>query len=502
MEVVKINLNKKNAIYFVTKQTLHLFSLPPISGFVLPPVEKAMRKILINYFFSPERELKRTREDKFYMAGNVIFASLKAYHRGSPAVRDRITNLFLKNFLGFGEGDKARRKFQEEYGMDSPYFLTLSPEGRCNLLCKDCYAASVSKGLPNLSAATVERILQEVHEKWGRWFVVISGGEPFIWHDEGMDIIEIAKRHQVLYFLVYTNGTLINEKTAKRLAEAGNMTVAISVEGFEKETDERRGKGTFRRILAAFENLRCAGVPFGISVTATAANAELLLSEEMIKYYFNDQGALYGWIFQYMPIGRGVDVSWQVPPLIRRRMWEREQDLVRKERLFIADFWNGGTFSSGCIAGGRPGGYLYIDWNGNIYPCVFVPYWKDNINELYAQGKTLTDALFSDLFKNIRDWQQSYSYMKQPHCRGNEIRPCFIRDHYEKAREVFRETKVKPGYISAEDALRDAEYYNEMIQYDKEVAELLDPIWEELYLERQDERHRTHPQPNENSSKL
>ena len=332
--------------------------------------------------------------------------------------------------------------------------------------------------------------------------MVISGGEPFIWHDDGMDIIEIAKRHQVLYFLVYTNGTLINEKTAKRLAEAGNMTVAISVEGFEKETDERRGKGTFRRILAAFENLRCAGVPFGISVTATAANAELLLSEEMIKYYFNDQGALYGWIFQYMPIGRGVDVSWQVPPLTRRRMWEREQDLVRKERLFIADFWNGGTFSSGCIAGGRPGGYLYIDWNGNIYPCVFVPYWKDNINELYAQGKTLTDALFSDLFKNIRDWQQSYSYMKQPHCRGNEIRPCFIRDHYEKAREVFRETKVKPGYISAEDALRDAEYYNEMIQYDKEVAELLDPIWEELYLERQDERHRTHPQPNENSSKL
>jgi len=54
-----------------------------------------------------------------------------------------------------------------------------------------------------------------------------------------------------------------------------------------------------------------------------------------------------------MPIGRGVEVKRQVPPDIRRKMWEREQEIVRKERLFFADFWNSGPFASGCIAGVR-----------------------------------------------------------------------------------------------------------------------------------------------------
>jgi predicted heme/steroid binding protein len=189
-----------------------------------------------------------------------------------------------------------------------------------------------------------------------------------------------------------------------------------------------------------------------------------------------------------MPIGRGVDVSWQVPPLTRRKMWEWEQKMIREKRLFLADFWNCGTLSSGCIAAGRSGGYLYIDWNGNIYPCVFVPYWKDNVNDLLAQGQLLTDALFSDLFKGIRDWQRSYSYLQPPENRGNEIRPCFIRDHHKKAHEHFLNTAAKPAYSSAEIALHDPEYYQGMIEYDTKVAELLDPIWKKLYLEKQEEK--------------
>ena len=481
-----MKLNKKDTIYFVAKQTLHLLGLNVISKIFLPPIEKVACKFMVDHYWNPTTVgPRREREDKFYMVTNVIRAAIKAYKRGSPAVRDRMINLFLREFLGFSQTEKTRRKFKDKYGINPPGFLTLSPEGRCNLYCKDCYAASLPKGLPHLSAAIVERILQEKYEKWGSWFTVISGGEPFMWHDGGVNIIEIAKRHQEQYFLIYTNGTLINEKIAERLAEVGNIAVAISVEGFEKETDERRGKGSFRRILAAFEYLRKAGVPFGISVTPNSSNAELVVSEEMIKFYFDEQGALFEWIFQYMPIGRGVDVSWQVPPLVRRQMWFRQQELVRKERRFVADFWNGGTFSSGCIAAGRDGGYLYIDWSGNIYPCVFIPYWQDNVNELYVQGKTLTDALFSDLFKGIRAWQRSYNHLRPPHCRGNEIRPCFVRDHYKEAHELFLKTKAKFGCPSAEDSLYDPEYYNAMIQYGKEVADLLDPIWKSLYLEDQ-----------------
>jgi hypothetical protein len=44
-------------------------------------------------------------------------------------------------------------------------------------------------------------------------------------------------------------------------------------------------------------------------------------------------------------------------------------------------------------------------------------------------------------------------------------------------------TKAKPGYPSAALCLSDPEYYDAMIQYDDELAKLLDPIWEENYRE-------------------
>ena len=50
---------------------------------------------------------------------------------------------------------------------------------------------------------------------------------------------------------------------------------------FEEETDRRRGKGVFKKILTACENLRQAGVPFGISITSTAQNADRLLTDEV-----------------------------------------------------------------------------------------------------------------------------------------------------------------------------------------------------------------------------
>ena len=469
---------------FIAKQFANLSSITKAWKVMLPPLEKVAYKHFVDKGDPIGLGPRQEREDKFYIASNIVRAAFKAYDNGSPAVRDCMTKLFLREFLTKSKKRKEKmEKFNEEYGKMPPAFLTISPGGNCNLRCKDCYAASVTKGLPSLSFEDVERILNEKYDKWGSWFTVISGGEPFLWRDGDMDIIEVARRHPEQYFLIYTNGTLIDKEKAKRLAEVGNITTAISVEGFEKETDERRGKGTYKKILTAFENLRNAGVPFGISVTATPQNAELLISKEMIKFYFKEQGALYEWLFQYMPIGRGVEVDRQVSPELRTKMWAREQEIVRKDRLFFADFWNGGTFSSGCIAGARSGGYLYIDWNGNIYPCVFVPFWKDNIHDLKKKGKTLTDALFSDLFKGVRDWQLSYNYMRPPHSRGNEIRPCFIRDHHKEAHDLFIKTGAKPAYPSAELSLKDQNYYNKMVQYDGKLAKLLDPIWEEKYLE-------------------
>jgi len=165
--------------------------------------------------------------------------------------------------------------------------------------------------------------------------------------------------------MTYTNGTLITKDVARRIAECGNISPAISVEGFEKETDARRGEGTHRRIITAMENLRNAGVPFGISITITKKNAHVALSDDFVDFYFNTQGAMYGWIFQYMPIGRGVATELMITPEQRLDLFKREQELIEETDLFLVDFWNGGLDSVGCLSAGRPGGYFYIDWSGN-----------------------------------------------------------------------------------------------------------------------------------------
>ena len=131
--------------------------------------------------------------------------------------------------------------------------------------------------------------------------------------------------------------------------------------------------------------------------------------------------------------------------------------MLKEKKYCIADFWNSGVLADGCIAYGRNGGYLYVDWNGNIMPCVFIPYYEDNIKELYKQNKKLADALFSDLFVKGRKWQREYGLnnTKKP---GNWLMPCSIRDHWTNFRDKILTKNSKPEDEHAEQALKSEEY--------------------------------------------
>ncbi|MCD6517636.1 MAG: radical SAM protein [Candidatus Aminicenantes bacterium] len=200
-------------------------------------------------------------------------------------------------------GEKERRApFIKKFNFEPPGFVTISPGKRCNLHCIGCYASSSSANAEKLDYDIVSRIVQETHDSWGSHFTVISGGEPLMWRSQGKDIINLAADHPYTFFMMYTNGTLINETTASRLAEVGNLTPAISVEGLEKETDARRGQGVHSRILKAMENLRHYGVPFGISVTATKENADLVVSDEFIDFTSRNRVPFMAGYFNTCPL--------------------------------------------------------------------------------------------------------------------------------------------------------------------------------------------------------
>ncbi len=330
---------------------------------------------------------------------------------------------FVENFL-FNQivfGSEQREKMSKKLGFTLPWFFVLSPTARCNLRCIGCYAGKYSKKKDSLSFEEIDKIFNEA-KKLGFYFVVISGGEPFIRED----ILEIFKRHSDMYFMVYTNGTLITEKFAKQLADLGNVAPAISVEGFEKETDQRRGKGVFKRILKAMENLKKAGVLFGFSATSTIKNFEILSSDEFIDFFIK-MGCHFGWYFQYVPIGRNHDTSLMALPEQRNKLRERIAYFRRTKPIFLGDFWNDGPYVGGCMAGARPrAGYFHINSNGDVEPCVFLQFSVDNII-----GKKLVDVIHSPFFMAIQK--------EQPYCENkNLLSPCALIDNPWTLRKVVK----------------------------------------------------------------
>ncbi|MCD6442163.1 radical SAM protein [bacterium] len=426
----------------------------------------------------------QVQEDKYCMVKSMILAADKAFQRAknAPKVRKALVNSFTQNI--FLKEKQAAKKFEKIFHRTPPGFLTISPTKFCNLRCAGCYANSSSANSKKLDWDILNKIVAEKTNLWSSYFTVISGGEPLLYKSKGKTIIDLAKKHQNNYFLMYTNGTLINKKIAKKLAEVGNITPAISVEGYEKETDARRGKGVHKKILQAMKNLREVGVPFGISITASKDNSDLVVSDEFIDYYFDKQGAIYGWIFQLMPIGRAESLDFMVTPEQRIRMFRKTQHLVKDREIFIADFWNSGCVSNGCISAGLPGGYLYIEWNGNVTPCVFNPYSPVNIHDVYKKGGTLNDVLDKPFFTAIRQWQKDYALDKKPNEMGNWLIPCAIKDHYDMMDQLLKQYKPKPIDKPAEKVLNNSKYQKGLKQYGKKVAKAIDPIWQKEYLEK------------------
>lgn len=277
-----------------------------------------------------------------------------------------------------------------------------------------------------------DRILKEAKEL-GINFIVLSGGEPTTYPY----LFDIAAKHRDIAFMMYTNGTPIDEKMVEQLLKTGNISPAISLEGWEKETDERRGSGVFQKIMKSMDLLKESGVPFGYSVTATSHNHKELFSDDFVQFMIN-KGALYGWSFHYIPIGRQPDYSAMVTPQQRKWLAERVREIRNTYPLMLFDFWNDGELTKGCIAGGRQ--YFHITADGNVEPCAFAHIKCDNIKD-----KPLKDVLGNKVFR---------AYQKYQPISDNYLRPCPIIDKPEILRTIVKESDAIPSYEEAPSILQ------------------------------------------------
>jgi|GEM_PF-4690224 len=260
-----------------------------------------------------------------------------------------VNNLIFNQFIA----GKAKRKALCTRDNLVPNFIVVSPTMRCNLRCTGCYSGLYSKE-EELSASELDRLFAQIRGL-GVYFVVISGGEPYLLKDT---LLALFKKYNDMFFLTYTNGTLIDAALAERLGKLGNVAPAISVEGWEKQTDARRGKGTWRRILETMGHLRAHGVLFGASVTVTRHNLDVVTDETFARFLM-DRGIIFGWYFMFMPVGKDPMLDLVMTPEQRVGCGRRVNALRETYPLFLADFWNDGEIVGGCLAAGRQ--YLCLE---------------------------------------------------------------------------------------------------------------------------------------------
>lgn len=302
---------------------------------------------------------------------------------------------------------------------------------RCNLKCAHCYASSTSAvARGELSTAQAKAMIDDI-AAFGAPVLLFSGGEPLLRPDV-LDLMAHASGAG-LRVVLSSNGTLISEDLARRLALAGLSYAGISLDGSGVVNDNFRGlKGAYQAALRGIANCQQAGVKVGLRLTMNRGNVqeipalfELLKKRDIPRICF----------YHLVSAGRGLDISDQSLKHDQTRqaidtiidLTAKLHEAGKKVQVLTVDNHADGPYllmrmaqeNSGHYEqaykllkanGGNASGQLIscVSWNGDVMPDQFWrqhvlgnvrsrPFseiWSDNNIELLAQlrqrGKFLT----------------------------------------------------------------------------------------------------------------
>lgn len=171
--------------------------------------------------------------------------------------------------------------------IQSPVSLSLEITGKCNLRCSYCYHFdSVSGECGDLPTEEWLRFIDEL-QSLKVLSVIISGGEPFLRSDL-FTILQKCSDCRIRYTIL-TNGTLITEADAKKIAQIGRSSIIqVSLDGIGEVNDSARGKGSFALAVRGIRHLMAAGLNAYPNVTLSHHNIRHL--EETADFLLNTLG--------------------------------------------------------------------------------------------------------------------------------------------------------------------------------------------------------------------
>jgi radical SAM protein with 4Fe4S-binding SPASM domain len=168
--------------------------------------------------------------------------------------------------LRYGEGDPRRSP-----GAPRP-IVVWNCTRACNLRCVHCYSASTGPEDERELSTDAGLAMLEDLARFRVPVVLFSGGEPLM----RKDLFTLIRRAAELGIrpVLSTNGTLIDQRVAERLREAGTRYVGVSLDGLRRTNDAFRAvEGAFDRALAGIRHAREAGIKVGLRFSMTRRNA-------------------------------------------------------------------------------------------------------------------------------------------------------------------------------------------------------------------------------------
>ncbi len=298
--------------------------------------------------------------------------------------------VYFLNVVRNQQKASQRRKACFAEGLQVPPMMIISITNRCNLHCKGCFHQALRDVTqPEMSEERLRGVIAEGRDL-GVSFMVLAGGEPLV----RQDILAITRDFPEVIFFMFTNGLLITDETAAQFKKQKNIVPLLSIEGYEGDTDGRRGNGVYQRLQEAIERLKKQDVFYGVSMTLTRSNYDSITHPDFVSG-ITGLGCKLMLFAEYTPVKPGTE-DWVITDEQRSRL-AGTMEKFRKaySALFVSVPGDEKDFG-GCLSAGR--GFVHISAEGDVEPCPFAPYSDTNLRD-----HSLKEALQSDFLRAVRE---------------------------------------------------------------------------------------------------
>jgi len=255
-------------------------------------------------------------------------------------------------------------------GLDAPICLTWELTYGCNLACTHCLSSSGRRDPRELTTAEAKVLIDDL-AAMKVFYVNVGGGEPML-RPDFFELLEHAADSRI-GVKFSSNGTLITDTRARRLASMDYLDVQVSVDGARPETnDPVRGAGSFEAAVGAMRRLAEAGFTgFKLSCVVTRLNAGEL---DKLLALASSYGAQLR-LARLRPAGRGAR-SWNDLRPTAKQLVLLHRFLVEHPAVLTGDsfFHLGalGTPLAGLNLCGAGRVVCLVDPLGDVYACPFV----------------------------------------------------------------------------------------------------------------------------------